>query len=144
MAADPSWGAIDWNDDLIPWRNLESGLHLARINGKPVVLILYADWCATCHAYDLLFESPTVVDATVGFVMIRANVAECPEIDSRFAFDGSYLPRVLIFTAAATFLHQIYPADQAFRYLVRPDQANVLTALMSKAAAQIAVTPRAR
>ncbi len=137
-----SRAAIDWNDELISWYDLDQGLLLARAEGKPAVVVLYADWCATCHAYRYIFENQSVLDSTTDFVMIRVNTDKHPEINRQFAYDGLYLPRVFLLAPAGKVLNEIYAAEQPFRYFIRPDRPDVLTLLMSKAAGRLAKKPQ--
>jgi len=58
------------------------------------MLIFYADWCPTCHAYKQIFADPRVVEQAKGLVMVRANVDHSQLLASRYADDGEYVPRI--------------------------------------------------
>jgi thiol-disulfide isomerase/thioredoxin len=137
LAAAPSWAAIDWNDELIAWYDLEQGLRLARAEGKPAVVVLYANWCATCHAYRHIFENQSVLAASTDFVMIRVDADNHPAINRKFGYDGLYLPRVFLLAPGGKVLNEIYATDRAFRYFIRPDRPDVLTMLMNRAAGEL-------
>ena len=122
--------APNWNDEAIPWQDYARGRELAHASGKPALVVFYADWCPTCHAYRQIFEDATVVEVSKAFVMIRVNADEAPQLNQRFAFDGFYLPRVFVLGPQGEVSHHLYPDDKPFRYFIgatRPDQ---LVALM--------------
>lgn len=71
---------------IVSWvEDFDQGLALARKEGKPVVLVLYADWCPFCHR---LFEE-TIPDARLddvrsAFVWLKVNSDLKPEYGDRF------------------------------------------------------------
>ncbi len=84
----------DWNDENIKWFDYESGLKQARQSGKTILLLFYADWCPTCHAYKHIFADKRIIKQAQSLVMIRVNVDHTPELATRYAPDGEYVPRV--------------------------------------------------
>jgi len=84
----------DWNAGQIQWFDYEKGLQVAKQSGKAVMLIFYADWCPTCHAYKQIFSDPRVVEQAKGLVMVRANVDQSAQLASRYVDDGEYVPRI--------------------------------------------------
>jgi|TARA_Y100000310_G_C20693283_1_gene823807 thiol-disulfide isomerase/thioredoxin len=84
---------LDWNDSQIRWHDYQSGLAESRRSGRPALVLLYADWCPTCHTYQKLFSNPQIVRLAQQVVMIRVNAPEQPGLSNQFADDGAYLPR---------------------------------------------------
>lgn len=84
---------LDWNDDQIRWHDYQSGVAQAKSSGRPALVLLYADWCPTCHSYKKLFSNPQIVQLAQQVVMIRINAPQQPGLSSQFADDGAYLPR---------------------------------------------------
>src|SRR5690606_6695756 len=53
----------------------ELNIALARANGKPVMLDLYADWCVACKEFEkYTFSDPQVQSALKETVLLQANV----------------------------------------------------------------------
>jgi protein-disulfide reductase (glutathione) len=123
-------GVPDWNDDAIDWQNYSNGLALARARALPAVLVFYADWCPTCHAYAQMFGDPSVVAASNDFVMIRVDADQAPKLNARYAFDGFYLPRVFVLGTDGEVAHDLYPRNQLFRYFIGATRPERLVALM--------------
>lgn len=48
---------------MIAWDDYESCMEAAAREGRPVLMIFYADWCPTCHAYKKIFYDRRVVEA---------------------------------------------------------------------------------
>ncbi|HFE38340.1 MAG TPA: DUF255 domain-containing protein, partial [Gammaproteobacteria bacterium] len=90
---------LDWSDNRIPWYGYEQGLQKAREENKPVLLIFYADWCPTCHAYQQIFIRSDIQNASNNLIMVRVNVDEFPQISAAYADVGSYVPRTFLLDA---------------------------------------------
>ncbi len=125
--------APDWNDEAIEWHDYAQGLDQAHTSGRPALVVFYADWCSTCHAYHRIFRDPSVVQASNSFVMIRVNADAEPELNRRFAYDGVYLPRVFLLNARGEVLHDLYAPDKHFRYFIGVDRSDELASLMRRA-----------
>lgn len=122
--------APNWNDAAIQWQDYTHGRELAHASGKPALVVFYADWCPTCHAYRQIFEDAAVVEVSKAFVMIRVNADEAPQLNQRFAFDGFYLPRVFVLGRQGEVSHHLYPRDKPFRYFIGAGRPDRLVALM--------------
>ena len=123
-------GVPDWNDEAIQWQDYAQGRELSHASGKPALVVFYADWCPTCHAYRQIFEDANVVEESNAFVMIRVNADEAPELNQRFGFDGLYLPRVFVLGPGGEVAHHLYPHDKQFRYFIGTTRPDLLVALM--------------
>jgi len=84
---------LNWNDSQIRWHDYQSGLAEAKRSGRTALVLLYADWCPTCHAYQKLFSNPQIIRLAQQVVMIRINAPQQPGLSNQFAEDGIYLPR---------------------------------------------------
>jgi uncharacterized protein YyaL (SSP411 family) len=127
---------VDWNDREINWHGYREGLRLAQESGKPILLIFYAEWCPTCHAYKDIFREGSVIDATSGFVMVRVDVDDEPAVNQAYVFDGEYVPRTFALTPEGQVMHELYPEKSYARYFLRADDSATFVALMHIAAVQ--------
>lgn len=130
-----------WNAPTIPWRTFEDGLSEMTETGKPGILVLHADWCLECRNYRNLFSDPDVVAFAGDYVFMLADIEAQPEVQSRFNFDGDYIPRTLVLDTEArpTELHTGSHPRQ--RYFVEPSNADELVALLNRARASIRGAP---
>lgn len=76
--------------------NYEQGLALAKKEEKPVVLVLYADWCQWCHKmFDEVFPDQSFASLKNDFVWVRINSDRNPGYMERFGQEGFPLLVVL-------------------------------------------------
>lgn len=74
----------------------EQGLALAKKEEKPVVLVLYADWCHWCHKmFDEVFPDQSFASLKNDFVWVRVNSDRNPGYMERFGQEGFPLLVVL-------------------------------------------------
>jgi FKBP-type peptidyl-prolyl cis-trans isomerase 2 len=70
---------VNWQEDF------DKGLALAKQQGKPVVLLLYADWCKYCHQMlESVFPDPSLDPLRDSFVWLKIDSAKFPEYAERF------------------------------------------------------------
>lgn len=81
----------------LTWLNsYELGLALAKKEEKPVVLVLYADWCQWCHKmFDEVFPDQSFASLKNDFVWVRVNSDRNPGYMERFGQEGFPLLVVL-------------------------------------------------
>ncbi len=82
-----------WNVAQIDWVSHDDALRRARLEGRTVCVVMHADWCGHCRNYAHVFEDPRIVDRSERLLMVRVDVDAEPEIASRYAADGGYVPR---------------------------------------------------
>ncbi len=120
--------AVDWNDDEITWYDYRQGLLKAQESGKPMMMIFFAEWCPTCHAYQSIFRNPDVIAASHGLVMARQDVDQPGlVVDEKFLRAGDYVPRIFVVNpdgsvrqdlpAGAGDLRHFLPANRALPFL---------------------------
>jgi thiol:disulfide interchange protein DsbD len=89
---------------------LDAGTESARKSGQPILVDLYADWCAACHELDVqTFTAPSVKNILArDWVTVRINMTEETEytqqITKQFSIAG--LPTVLILNPDGTEMPQ--------------------------------------
>lgn len=130
-----AWAAQpDWNESQIQWYGYHAGMKEAERTGKPVVLIFYAQWCPTCHAYKRIFAQSAIVDLAQQLIMIRVDIDEEPELSARYNFDGDYVPRTFVVSSDTQVHHDIY-AKKRYRYFIKASDFSTFELLMRKAVA---------
>jgi len=111
VAIPPAIAGGDWNDAKIQWQPYEQGLAAAKKDKKPVLLIVFTEWCPHCSNYSKLFHDDKVVEQAKRFVMIRLDKDKNAELSKKFAPDGEYIPRTYFLSSDGT----LDPALQAPR-----------------------------
>jgi len=127
-AAEPS--REGWNDAQIDWLPYEEGLARARSEGRPVLLVMHADWCVHCRNYSHVFEDPRIVERARELVMIRIDVDDEPDAASRYTLDGGYVPRTYFLGPDGTTRTDVDARRARFRYFYdESDPASLLAAM---------------
>jgi hypothetical protein len=107
-------GDIDWSHSL-HWLDYSSGLSAAKKSGKPIMLLVYADWCPKCRALAPVFDSPAVRELANKLVAVRQDQDDpAPWLNQLADGRGNYVPRVIFLNAQGTPLnvtsgHPRYP-----------------------------------
>ncbi len=124
----------DWNDSEIQWMEYEQGISAAKQRKKPIMMVFYADWCPTCHAYKNIFNKPAIISLAKQMVMIKVNVDQFPQLSQRYEYDGSYVPRSFVMNSAGVVLEALYP-DKHYKYFIKSQDIDGFKQLMEKALA---------
>ncbi len=120
----------DWNEAQITWYNYADGMQQACRSGQPAMLIFYADWCPTCHAYKTIFREPAILDMTDQLTMIRVNVDHAPEIDARYHLDGGYVPRIFPLNSDGSLMQGLKKAVGNYQYFIAATNKDAFINLM--------------
>lgn len=87
--------ARGFNDE-IEWLNMEDGLEQAKLQKKPVFMLIHKSWCGACKALKPKFTtSIEILALSKKFAMINLQDDEEPS-DFEYLPDGGYIPRILI------------------------------------------------
>jgi thiol-disulfide isomerase/thioredoxin len=101
----------------IDWQPYEAGLARAKAEGKPVMLILGADWCGPCHTFaDNVLSDPRVIAKAVGFVVIHVNVDQREDLSKKHRLGGDKLPRTYFLSPDGVVLEAARRPSQCGRY----------------------------
>jgi len=126
-------GAPDWNESELRWFDYEQGLQQAKLTGKPILLLLYADWCPTCHAYRSIFYNPEIVQQAKQLILVRVNIEQRPVIDQKYQLDGEYVPRTFVLDANGKIMHSALTRKSFPRYFISPDDVATFMRMMARA-----------
>ena len=134
LDAGPARGApIDWNDAGIRWRSYESGHAEALREGRPLLLVFYAEWCPRCRQYGRLFRDPRVMERARDFVMVRVDTDRFEALSRRHGPDGTYVPRTFFAPVDGKPDLSIQSGRSDYRYFLDPRDAAGLLARMEEA-----------
>ncbi len=121
----------DWNDSKIQWMGYEQGISAAKQSGKPIMMIFYADWCPTCHAYKNIFNKPAIISLAKKLVMIKVNVDQFPQLSQQYEYDGGYVPRSFVMSSDGVVLEALYP-EKRYKYFIKSQDVDGFKRLMEK------------
>ena len=116
VATPPASAGGDWNDATIQWQPYEQGLAAAKKDQKPIVLIVFTEWCPHCTNYSKLFHDDKVIAQTKRFVMIRLDKDKNAELSKKFAPDGEYIPRTYFLSSAGTLDADLHAPRAEYKY----------------------------
>lgn len=133
----------DWNPDGVAWAPYEAGLSAGKAQQRPILLVLYTDWCPHCHDYSRLFHDPEVVRLARQFVMIRVERDEHRDISAVYDIDGEYIPRTFFLTPTGAVLTDLTSGNDEFRYFLDEHDPAELIGLMQRALERVARSRRA-
>jgi thiol-disulfide isomerase/thioredoxin len=82
----------------IDWHTWSDALGIAARESKPIMVLVYADWCPHCRALGPVFSDPAVEALAKHFVMVRQNNDEDPAwLEPYNQQYGGYVPRIFFF-----------------------------------------------
>ena len=125
----------DWNDKGISWQAYDAGLAKAKQDKKPVMLVVFTEWCPHCTNYSKLFHDAAVVEKSREFVMVRVDKDKQPEISKQNAPDGEYIPRTYFLSSDGVLDPALSAKRERYRYFSNEsDPKDVLAAMDSELA----------
>lgn len=139
LLALPAWSTshepAGFNEDEIPWMDLEAGLAEADRTGRPILLVVHADWCPACRDYRALFFDPRVVAYKDKVVFVLIDMDEDHADARRYQPDGGYVPRTMVLDDEGTLVPGIRTYHEDVAYFLNPDHPAELLFALKRAAA---------
>jgi hypothetical protein len=130
VATPPASAGGDWNDAKIQWQPYEQGLAAAKKDQKPVLLVLFTEWCPHCTNYSKLFHDDKVVEQAKRFIMMRLDKDKNAELSKKFAPDGEYIPRTYFLSSAGTLDADLHAPRAEYKYFYdEHDPAQLLASM---------------
>ena len=138
-------GRSRWrNAAQIDWQPYEAGLRLAKAQKKPVCLVFSTTWCPHCKNYSHVFDDPRVVASAHDFVMIHLDADAEEAVASKYALDGSYIPRTFFLKPDGTVDDTIHAPRPRSRFFYDEHDPSSLLAAMDTALGRSSSTRYAR
>lgn len=117
-----AFAGIDWNDKNVKWHSYDDGIAAAQRENKPILLVVYADWCGVCKKYSAMFTDPAVIKGSKKVVLIRLNQDKDSKYLAKYSLDGKYVPRTFIMNKSQVIQPSPYKRDDYAFFL--PPQSN--------------------
>jgi len=140
LAAEPSSnpapekpGDIAWGD-AIAWRDWDAALRTAKAENKPLCVVVYANWCPRCKELAPVFQTPQVVSAAAGLVMVRQDQDKAAAwLEERLGGYGDYVPRVIFLDPSGAVREDLQSGHPRYPYFYAPLVTDRLLANMHAA-----------
>lgn len=123
---------INWENGA-QWSDWATGLARAKQEKKPILLMVYADWCPRCRELAPVFNLPEVTALEEGLVLIRQNGDEKPDWLQAFDSLGGYVPRVFFLTPDGSLREDITSGHPRYPYFYTPAGVEALKDAMRAA-----------
>lgn len=105
----------------IAWQSWEQGVEQSRASGKPILLVVYADWCARCKELAPAFDDPRMQALKSKAIMVRQNQDTAPGwLTEQFGAYGSYVPRVFFVEPDGIVRADLVSGHPRFPYFYAP------------------------
>lgn len=119
----------------VDWRSWEEGVVRAKEEGRPMMVVVYADWCPRCKALEGVFDEPDVLALSRRLVMIRQDHDEGPPwLRKLDAEHGSYVPRIFFFSSDGRLLKDATSGHPRYPYFYAAEHPEFLKRTMRKVA----------
>ena len=124
---------VEWKGN-VDWHGWSEGLSLAAKQSKPIMVLVYADWCPHCRALSPVFADPEVEALAKHFVMVRQNHDDDPEwlkpYNQKF---GAYVPRIFFFDSGGKIRDDLTSGHPRYPYFYAAEAPDLLKRSMRRA-----------
>jgi thiol:disulfide interchange protein len=132
--AHPGNGEIDWHGS-IDWLTYQEGVALAKQGRKPILVMVYADWCSKCRALVPVFQRDDVRTMVGKMVAVRQDQDEPAPWLSEIAAGDSYVPRIIFLDSQGTPLRQVTSGHPRYPFFYMADKPEILLGSLKQALA---------
>jgi thiol:disulfide interchange protein len=126
-----AFAGIDWNDKQVKWHSYDAGVAAAQRENKPILLVVYADWCGVCKKYSVMFSDPAVIKGSKKVVLIRLNQDTDGKYLAKYSLDGKYVPRTFIMNKNQVIQPSPYKSDN-YAFFLPPESNAFLVELFDQ------------
>ena len=117
----------------VKWHDWEDGLAEARRTNRPIMLMVYADWCPKCRALAPVLEQPPVATLAGRFVMVRQNHDDEPAWLQPFNQKyGGYVPRIFFFSASGELRPEVTSGHPKYPYFYAASHSELIAQSMRR------------
>jgi protein-disulfide reductase (glutathione) len=133
-AAHGKAGDIEWHGSL-DWHGYEEGVALAKQGHKPILLMVYADWCSKCRALVPVFQRDDVRKLVDKMVAVRQDQDDPAPWLSELAAGDNYVPRIIFLKSDGTPIRQVTSGHPRYPFFYMADKPEILLGSLKQALA---------
>ena len=124
---------IEWPES-VAWKTWDEGKRLAQQTNKPILLLVYANWCPHCRELAPVFSDPEVQKLSSQMILIKQDAdADAPWLGETVGRLGTYVPRVFFLRPDGTVRADITSGNGRYPYFYTPEGIAALRASMRRA-----------
>jgi thiol-disulfide isomerase/thioredoxin len=129
----PGANAVAWHGN-IEWHEWTDALAIAKRESKPIMVVVYADWCPHCRALGPVFADPDIEAMAKRLVMVRQNHDENPAwLEPYNQKYGAYVPRIFFFDSSGKMRDDLTSGHPRYPYFYAAEQPEFLKQTMRRA-----------
>ena len=117
----------------ITWETWESGRQKAAEQGKPLCLVVYADWCPRCRELAPVFGQTDIANLAQKFIMVKQDQDTRPTWLQTYVEHGRYVPRVFFFGVDGQLRSDVTSGHPKFPFFYSSRNPKSLRQSMSRA-----------
>lgn len=114
-AAPTKKAPIKWPTS-IDWVSFEAGQQQAALTQKPMVVLVYANWCTQCDALAKSMEDAGFVTLTKSFIMVLADHDDKSQGVHVYTPKLTYVPRLLFMKPEGAFWSEMVSGNERYPY----------------------------
>jgi protein-disulfide reductase (glutathione) len=123
---------IDWHGSL-DWHSYQQGVELAKQSHKPILLMIYADWCSKCRALVPVFERSDVRELASRMVAVRQDQDEPAPWLSEIGGADHYVPRIMFLSSDGLPLKEVTSGHPRYPFFYVADRPEILLNSLKRA-----------
>jgi thioredoxin-related protein len=122
---------IKW-PEAIEWLKFEEGQQRSAASGKPMLIVVYANWCTQCDALSKAMEDKKLVELSKSFVMVLADHDDQTQGFHHYTPKLTYVPRLLFMKPDGEFWVEMKSGNQRYPYFYQGSSLDQLLVNMNK------------